>query len=111
MRGNVKRFQPRRQPQERKRPRAIHPGNQPHVAVNGQHVGKAGENGADGAIAFRALAVDDVRLDFVQFFPRRADAALIKRAQPADFRHGKAWYQMLSASFSGERGAVVVRRR
>ena len=53
------------------------------------YVGKTRENGAQGVIVFRALTVNDVRLELVQFFPRRAEAALIARPQPADFRDGQ----------------------
>ena len=56
------------------------------LRVDCEHARKSRQHGAESAVAFRALPVNDVRLDFLKFFPRRADAALIKRAQPADFR-------------------------
>ena len=65
-------------------------GDRAHVAVNGQHVRKTGEGGAEAAVQFRALAVDDVGLDFMQSFFCRTNAALIECAHPADFRDVQA---------------------
>ena len=65
--------------------RAVDLRDQPHIAVDGQDVGIAGEDGTQGVVVFRALAVDDVRPDFTKLFPRRPDTALIARAEPAEF--------------------------
>ena len=53
-------FQPRRQPEKTKIAGAGMKkfGDRAHVAVNGQHVRKTGEGGAEAAVQFRALAVD-----------------------------------------------------
>ena len=47
--------------------------------------GKTGKHRADGAVAFRSVPVDQIRLDFAQLFSRGPDTTLIERAQPAGF--------------------------
>ena len=43
-------------------------------------------DGAHGAIAFGALAVNKVRLDLLKFAAHGPNAALVSRAQPSDLR-------------------------
>ena len=62
-------------------------GERGHVAVDGDDAGEAGQHGANGTFALGALAVDDVRLQFLQFASDGANASLVERAHPADFRH------------------------
>ena len=69
---------------------AINIRNRLHVAVNGHNVGKTTEGRRKRTITFAALTVHDVRLNFAEFFSRRTDAALIKRAHPANFGNDEA---------------------
>ena len=77
------------------------PGDQSHVAVKGEHIGKSGKYGADVLVPFRTLTVDDVRPDFPQLAARRADATLIPRAEPADLGHMQAVKENISRQFCG----------
>jgi hypothetical protein len=69
--------------------------------MNGQHIGKARKNRAHGAIAFRALSVNNVRLDCMKFFPRRTDATLVGRAHPTDFGNEQAVKPNIISQFPG----------
>src|SRR5258707_5817220 len=91
----------RRQPRIRESPGMGNFGNEPHVSMNRQHVGKAEKNGADRAILLGALPVDDIWPDFSQFLAERQDAAKKPRPQPADFGHEQTVKKMFGASFSG----------
>ena len=83
-------FEPRGDPGVQERRGVFDAGDEAHVAVDRQHIRPAREDGAQRAIAFGALAMDEIRLEFPQFFSDRADATLIEGFQPAAFRHVQA---------------------
>lgn len=62
----------------------IERGDRIHIAVERNDIGETRKHGADGAIAFGALTMDDVRVQRAQFPSGRPDAALVKRAHPSD---------------------------
>ena len=79
------RFQPGGQPVKAAGTRTVKFRDCPHVAVNRHHIGKTGKNRADGTVAFRSLPMNNVRPDFLQFSPDRADAALITACAASRF--------------------------
>ena len=66
-----------------------HPGDINHVAVQGQDVGKSGEDGIEGAIHLGSLSVHDVGLDLAQPVAHRAHAALVEGAHPSQLGHAE----------------------
>ena len=65
-------FEPRREPEIREWPLLIQLGDAAHVAVQRQHIGKARKDRAQAAIRLRALAMNEVRIDFPDFLARAA---------------------------------------
>ena len=94
-------FQACRQPIEGKRLFMIHLGNESHIAVQRQEVGKAGKDCANTAIPLSPLPVHDVRLDRAQFFAHRANTARVSGAQPAQLGHQQAMVKNIRGDFFG----------
>src|SRR5947199_10833723 len=83
-------FETRGEPLESKWPGAVHSRDQAHVSMNREDVGKSGKDRANAAVPFRSLSMHDVRLKLTDFAAAGANATLIPRAQPADFRDVQA---------------------
>ncbi len=92
-------FQPSGQPVVGQDPLPVQRRDEPHIAMKRQHIGIPRKNRADAAVHFCALAVDDVRPDLPDFFPRRAGATLEQRAHPADFGDDQAVKKRVRRNF------------
>jgi len=83
--GEGEAFEAGGEPLEGKGAGLVDAGDEPHVAVDGEDVGVTGEGGGEGAVAFGALAVDEVGADGLELAADGADAADIGAAEPAGF--------------------------
>ena len=69
--------------------------------MDGEHVWESGRHGADAAIEFRSLAMNDVWLESFQLRARGPDAPLIKRSHPTDLWDDQAVKENIGRQFFG----------
>jgi len=84
--GESKILQPRGTPMKTAQPGFEHLCHLDHISVQRNDTGKPGKNGADCAVWFRPLAMDDVGSYPPKALSRGTDATLVGRSKPADFR-------------------------
>jgi hypothetical protein len=69
--------------------------------MDGEHIRVTGLDGAHGAIAFGALAMDEMGLNFPEFAAHGPDAALVSRAQPSNLRDVQGVKEDVVRKFGG----------
>src|SRR5438045_3807961 len=69
--------------------------------MDGQHIGQSGKNRTNATIKFRSLAMDNIRLDLLEFLSRRPNAAQVKRPHPTELRYVETVKERIRSHFFG----------